>query len=58
MSSAVSEITTDINSKFAVLGEMVSKSINASQNLEKEFTKQATQNKEEIMSMMKTLIEQ
>jgi len=37
----VDEITTDINSKFDNLSEMVKKSINASQNLEKEFTKQA-----------------
>lgn len=37
---------------------MVNKSINASHQLKREFTKQATQNKEEILQELKKMIEE
>jgi hypothetical protein len=49
VSSAVKDITSEITTKFDNLSEMVIKSINASQNLEKEFTLQAEKNKKEIL---------
>lgn len=56
VNSAVSEITSDINTKFKALGDLVNKSINASHNLEKELTKKADKDKEEIMGLMRQLL--